>query len=107
MQIQNGLGQSITTVLVNHINSHMTGGRYSEHWPDDAVYCVDYSIKAWPTDYSHHTAFFADAYELTRWYDAKRDWTKYEDNYFELNALYMWDLGPQLVQDVTPHLNAR
>ena len=81
-------------ILKKHVDSHMTGGR---HWPDTAVYLVAYSLKCWPTDWSKHHQFFDSLHELQTWRQNKKDWVLFEDNYFELDAVYEWKLGPNLL----------
>lgn len=90
--------QSVVPVIDavrRHLTSHQING---EDWPDDAEYYVQYRVKAWPTDYSKHTAFFSSKEKMREWYVAKIDWTLLEDNYFEIDAVYRWDLGPNLVE---------
>lgn len=101
------LGAALTAMLIGHIDSHRTGGVDSKPWPNDAMYYVEYRLKAWPTSYSHHSRFFPDSFALTRWYDSQIEWTRSEDNYFVLDRLYLWDLGPVHVTDTLVHINAR
>jgi hypothetical protein len=96
--------QPITPVVDavrRHMTSHQTNG---ENWPDDAEYYVQYRVKAWPTDYTSHTAFFTSKSAMREWYVAKIDWTLLEDNYFEVDAVYRWDLGPNLLSSTNIHL---
>lgn len=44
-----------------------------------------------------HVSYFASFEELDAWYAAKLKWTQLEDNYFWLDKLKHWDLGPQPV----------
>ena len=105
-QQADSLGAALTAMLIGHVDSHAAATN-AGHWPDDAVYCVEYRLKAWPTDFSKHTRFFSDAYALTKWYDGYVEWSRSEDNYFELDRMFIWDLGPVPVTDFTVHINAR
>lgn len=93
---------SILSGLQFHIDSHSTVDGLQ--WPDDAYYLVKYRLKAWPCDYRTHTRFFANTDELSAWHASLVEWSRFEDNYFEFDALYMWDLGPVLLEDVRPHI---
>ena len=66
-------------------------------WPTDAEYRAEYRLQAWPTDAMSHVSYFASFEELDAWYAAKLKWTQLEDNYFWLDKLKHWDLGPQPV----------
>lgn len=96
--------QSVVPVIDavrRHLASQQTNG---ESWPNDAEYYVQYRVKAWPTDYTSHTAFFTSKSAMREWYTAKIDWTLLEDNYFEVDAVYRWDLGPNLLSSTNIHL---
>ena len=66
-------------------------------WPTDAEYRAVYRLQAWPTDAMSHVSYFASFGELDAWYTAQLKWTQLEDNYFWLDKLEHWDLGPQPV----------
>jgi hypothetical protein len=66
-------------------------------WPPDAEYRAEYRLQAWPTGAMNHVSYFASFAELDAWYTAQLKWTQLEDNYFWLDKLEHWDLGPQLV----------
>ena len=68
-------------------------------WPPEAVYKMSYRLKCWPTTWSRHKAFASSKDELREWYASYLDWTKLEDNYFELTGLEEWDLGPNQVNE--------
>lgn len=96
--------QTIIDNVRKHIDSHQTAGR---DWPSDATYAVEYQVKAWPTSFDRHVVFFTNASDLRAWYAAKCNWALLEGNEFKLDALWMWDLGPQLIADHEPHLRPR
>lgn len=100
----NSIATTVSAHIRSHLDEHQTQGR---DWPADAAYAVEYRVKAWPTGFDKNVAFFTNAAELRAWYAAKCSWAMLEDNEFELDALWMWDLGPQLISDHEPHLRPR
>lgn len=66
-------------------------------WPEGSTYLAYYSLKTDLNTKTEHVAFFKNAQYLSNWYSGV-------DAMFELDALYMWDLGPLLIEDYGPHL---
>lgn len=66
-------------------------------WPLDAEYRAEYRLQAWPTGATNHVAYFASFAELDAWYKSQLEWVQLEDNYFWLDKLEHWDLGPQII----------
>lgn len=63
-------------------------------WPDDAQFKVEYRYHTWPMgwDKERYTDFFASREELDKWLADKADWSRSEDNQFEV-SIWEWDLG--------------
>lgn len=75
-------------------------------WPKDAKYLARYSLGG-PIRRNKRFRFFQNAEQLSSWYRrgySDNAQTPHCDNFFVLDALYMWDLGPLLLEDRAPHL---
>ena len=80
--------------LARHIDNHKTA---NVDWPADAVYAVEYTLKAWPCAATSHIRFFATKELLEQWYASQLKWAREEDNYYETTGLWFWDLGPNYI----------
>ena len=89
----------IMVALSKHLDRHMTDGN---EWPADAEFAVVYSYSTWPMgwDTESHVRFFSNREELDIWVKVQHEWTRYEDNHVAYQA-YQWDLGPNLMDDVS------
>lgn len=68
-------------------------------WPHDAVFKLSYQTKSWPCGWTKHTAFFKEPAEVIEYIAHLRDWTLSEDNYFEVDLIELWDLGPEVINE--------
>jgi len=68
-------------------------------WPSDAVFKLEYRTKAWPCGWNKTVIFFNEPEEVLEFIAGRREWTLSEDNYFEVDRLEEWDLGPNLIQE--------
>jgi len=77
-------------------------------WPKDAAYLARYSLGC-PYRRTKHMEFFQNAEQLSRWHQLCSSTSaqpQHSVNSFVLDALYMWTLGPLLIEDHSPHLRA-
>lgn len=94
---------AIMQSLHRHLDGHQILGT---DWPNDAVYAVQYRTKTWPCGWDKYDSvrFFSNSDELSSFVRSMNGWVKYEDNGWEF-TLYMWDLGPTLIHDVSVHIH--
>ena len=85
----------ILVALRRHLDNHTTA---NQEWPADALYAVEYSLKAWPCAATQHVQFFASKELMEQWYARQCAWGREEDNHFEVNGMWFWDLGPNYIQ---------
>ncbi len=93
--------EQIIEALQNHIDSHRTPSREMPgtklEWPNDAEWLMQYQTKAWPCGWQEHEAFFKTEAEMRKAIAGLKYFAELEDNYYEVNAIYRWDLGPQRI----------
>ena len=87
--------------LQKHLDQHQTAGQV---WPNNAECCLQYRIKAWPTGWQDCLKFFQTPKDVKAYVAQMKDWATLEDNYFEIDAYWLWDLGP--VRQSLDELNA-
>lgn len=80
--------------LRRHVEGHKTA---CTEWPLDAVYAVEYALKAWPCAATSHIRFFATKELLEQWYASQLEWARAEGNAYETTGLWFWDLGPNYI----------
>ena len=93
---------SVLASVHRHLDGHQILG---QDWPADAVYAAKYRTTTWPCGWDKHDSvrFFSNSDELSRFVRSMNNWSTEEDNGWEF-TLYMWDLGPELINDVAAHV---
>lgn len=66
-------------------------------WPEWAVYALDYSVQAWPTEARTHRVYLPCLMALRAELRRLREFGRYEGNHYQLVSLSKWDWGPELI----------
>lgn len=94
---------AIEHAFQRHLDDHKT---LDQNWPADSTYAIKYRYRTWPCGWDNYycVRFFSSSDELSEFVKRTNIWALEEDNDWEF-TLYMWDLGPELISDVSAHVH--